>query len=184
MKYEVTRACGHVETIQIYGSAKEREAKLKWYESTDCKDCYNSIGCEEIKMTYRQYKNEYADCKTKTDSYDAENKTIIVYVPVTEEQETKKPETVFDAFMNECEVDREKAPARLDDVIQELINKGVDLESAKVMLLDFILQVGYIPKNLTLSDVDEIVNTIKTGCKTKELDSVITYRYTDLYLNI
>jgi hypothetical protein len=42
-------------------------------------------------MTYAEYKRNYADCKTKSGSYDAKSKTIIVYVPKTPPEE--KPET-------------------------------------------------------------------------------------------
>lgn len=37
--------------------------------------------CIETEMKYSEYKANYSGCKTKKDSYDKENKTIIVYVP-------------------------------------------------------------------------------------------------------
>lgn len=39
MKYEVKRACGHVEEVQIYGSAGERERKLRSLACEVCTDC-------------------------------------------------------------------------------------------------------------------------------------------------
>lgn len=83
-QYTVTRACGHEEVVNLYGPNAQREAKIKWLESTVCANCYNAEGCDEVEMLYREYKENYADCKTKQGSYDRENKTIIVYVPTAE----------------------------------------------------------------------------------------------------
>jgi len=40
--YDIERACGHTETIQIYGtnSHGERERRAKWEENKLCADCY------------------------------------------------------------------------------------------------------------------------------------------------
>ena len=88
-KYTVKFSCGHEGTVRLFGENAERERKIKYYEAYGiCPECWaekqneeNSEGCEEVKMTYRQYKTEYADCKTKKGSYNSEDKTIIVYVP-------------------------------------------------------------------------------------------------------
>lgn len=37
--------------------------------------------CIEMEMKYSEYKNSYAGCQTKKDSYNKETKTIVVYVP-------------------------------------------------------------------------------------------------------
>ena len=93
MKYDVKFSCGHEETVQIYGSASERERKINYFEMKGiCSCCYReqkeiekSIGTKEVEMSYREYKTNYADCKTKSGSYNGETKTIIVYVPEEEE---------------------------------------------------------------------------------------------------
>ena len=62
-----------------------------WYDAShDCvctKDGYGStiyhysydVACE-VKMSYREYKQNYSDCATKKGSYDSFNKTVVVYV--------------------------------------------------------------------------------------------------------
>jgi hypothetical protein len=83
MKLTVVRACGHEEQVEVFGSAAEREKKIKWYETTDCKQCYakeQNSGSEEITMKYSEYKNNFSSCKTKPDSYNREDKTIVVYI--------------------------------------------------------------------------------------------------------
>jgi len=83
MKTLVTRACGHTETVEVFGSTAERESKINWYKNTVCSECHakeQNSDCEEITMSYSQYKNEYSDCKTKPNSYNKSAKTIIVYV--------------------------------------------------------------------------------------------------------
>ena len=89
MKYDVRFSCGHTETVVLYGKTSEREKKIEWYESKAvCSDCYRemknieaSIGCQEITMMYREYKEKYARCKTKAGSWNPVEKTIVVYVP-------------------------------------------------------------------------------------------------------
>lgn len=95
MKYDITFSCGHTHTVDIYGSAAEREHKVKRYETQAvCPDCYKAQldaeaaeGCDEVEMSYKEYKTDYADCKTKRDSYNKETKTIVVYVPRTETED-------------------------------------------------------------------------------------------------
>ena len=112
MKYDITYACGHTGAVNICGTAAERQKKLEWYQtSAVCPDCYRaekeaeaSAECEEVEMKYSEYKNGYADCKTKSGSYDPETKTIVVYVPRTEIIED--------------------APAALEDVV-EIVSDAV-----------------------------------------------------------
>lgn len=88
MKYDVTFSCGHQERIELFGKNSERDRKIDYYKNYGvCRECYraqkeieNAIGCDEIEMTYRQYKQEYANCKTKNGSWNPETKTIVVYV--------------------------------------------------------------------------------------------------------
>jgi adenylosuccinate synthase len=94
MKYWIKKACGHEERVDLFGSSGERERKIAYLESQVCKECYEKekyTDCDEVKMTYTEYKRNYANCKTKADSYDNKNKTIVVYVPKTPPEE--KPET-------------------------------------------------------------------------------------------
>lgn len=40
MKYDITYACGHTGTVNLYGPNKERERKISWLESRClCKEC-------------------------------------------------------------------------------------------------------------------------------------------------
>lgn len=90
MKYGVTFSCGHTETVVLFGPTKDRESKIAWYEKSGvCTNCYRaklnekkSAGCTEIEMPYRDYKNKFPECATKTGSYNADKKSIIVYVPI------------------------------------------------------------------------------------------------------
>ena len=92
MKYQITAACGHTVTVDIYGSASERERKVAWYENNyicdECRDTENAKDCEEVEMSYAEYKTSYSECKTKKDSYDKKTKTIVVYVPAPEEPDS------------------------------------------------------------------------------------------------
>lgn len=89
MKYDVKFSCGHTHTVQLFGKYADRERKIEYFERCGvCPDCYremkemeNAIGCKEVKMHYAEYKKNYPDCKTKSGSYNREEKTIIVYVP-------------------------------------------------------------------------------------------------------
>lgn len=93
MKYNVKFSCGHTETIQLYGKTSAREAEIARCEKYRvCYECYRemknieaSIGCEERTMLYREYKQNFADCKTKAGTWDPVKKTITVYVPTNRE---------------------------------------------------------------------------------------------------
>ncbi len=83
-EYLVAYKCGHTEKCVLYGDAKYRENRIKWLKSQLCPRCQNKKserqGCTLVKMNYKDYKEKYAHCDTKVDSYDAENKTILVYL--------------------------------------------------------------------------------------------------------
>lgn len=85
-KYEVKMACGHTHTVELFGKTSDRERKIKYLEENgicpECKAKEAAQGCEEIEMNYGEYKKNYSECKTKPNSYNAKNKTIVVYVPV------------------------------------------------------------------------------------------------------
>lgn len=134
--------------MQIYGSSKERERKIKYYEQYGtCSDCYkaeknkkNAEGCEEVRMSYREYKTSYADCNTKADSYDKDEKTIIVYVrversveentPMTEE-ETKEAcqKEAYDAIKKTGKKPEEINPTDLNEAFEKL---GINVERLRI----------------------------------------------------
>jgi hypothetical protein len=89
MKYTVTYSCGHTADVQVFGSHTEREKKAAYLQKSLCPDCYRksqdqareSSGFYEIvTMAYREYKDQYADCKTVSESYNSDTKTIDVSV--------------------------------------------------------------------------------------------------------
>lgn len=42
-KYDVTYACGHVKTVDLYGKTSERERKIEWMEGNClCPACYKA----------------------------------------------------------------------------------------------------------------------------------------------
>lgn len=57
MKYDVTFSCGHTGTVQIFGTAAEREKKIAWYENyAFCPDCYEKARQEEVATAAKQAK--------------------------------------------------------------------------------------------------------------------------------
>lgn len=88
-KYDVHFSCGHTERKELFGPTEGRRQKIAyWEERGICTQCWReqqdieaSIDCDEITMSYREYKTSYAECKTKSGSYDGKAKTIVVYVP-------------------------------------------------------------------------------------------------------
>ena len=89
MKYNITMCCGHDQIVELFGKTSERERRIKYLrECVMCDDCYgkikdseNGCGCNEQKMLYSEYKNLYPECKTKYNSYNPQDKTIIVFIP-------------------------------------------------------------------------------------------------------
>lgn len=48
-KYTVNHSCGHTQTHDLFGPGKERERKIAWLETTDCKECWTAKQREERK---------------------------------------------------------------------------------------------------------------------------------------
>lgn len=97
MKVWVKRSCGHEEQIEVFGKVSDREYKIKCEEKKTCRECYQAEqykDCDEVEMTYSEYKRNYADCKTKSGSYDKKNKTIIVYIPRIAKEDKAETDTV------------------------------------------------------------------------------------------
>ncbi len=109
-KYNVKFACGHEEMKELFGPMKDRESKIAyWGKVGICSKCYQekiqnemTKEFEEVVVKYYDYKNnpEYANCKTKANSYNAADKTIVVYVKKEEivKEEKAKEEELFTKF--------------------------------------------------------------------------------------
>lgn len=107
-KYTVKFSCGHEATIELFGKDVDRKRKIAYFEENGlCPECYaaareveKAVDCKEVEMKYSEYKNNYAECDTKKDSYDKKTKTIIVYVPIepTEEEINAKAEELVDKY--------------------------------------------------------------------------------------
>jgi hypothetical protein len=93
MKYNVKFSCGHKETVQLFGKTSDRERRIKYFEEQGlCSECYKEqkkidaeieaekAGLVVKDMSYREYKQNYADCKTVPGSYNGETKSIKVYI--------------------------------------------------------------------------------------------------------
>lgn len=48
-KYQVTYACGHTDTIQLYGKVSDREKRLAYLATIDCPDCYRNKQLQAAK---------------------------------------------------------------------------------------------------------------------------------------
>lgn len=152
MKYDVTFSCGHTEEVQIYGKSEERENKIRYYKKSGlCSECYkkqmdkeNAENCKAVKMSYREYKENYADCKTKAGSYDKETKTIVVYIPKKEKKEDARE--VFRKALNAAleELKKENENVRPEDVMPVMIARELD-------------KMGYTEENLKKMEVPETI---------------------------
>ena len=105
-----------------------------------------SENCEEVRMSYREYKENYADCKTKSGSYDKEEKTIVVYIPKQEEKKEDSRE-VFGKALNAAleELKGENENAKPEEVTPVMIARELD-------------KMGYTEEELKkMKDVPETV---------------------------
>ena len=110
-KYTVKFSCGHEAMIELFGKDADRRRKIAYFEEDGlCPECYAAAkeaekaeGCKEVEMSYRDYKDNYADYDTKKDSYNKETKTIVVYVPIepTEEEINAKAEELVDKYQSD-----------------------------------------------------------------------------------
>ena len=82
---------------------------------------------EEVEMKYSEYKENYADCKTKSGSYDKEEKTIVVYIPKQDEKEEDSRE-VFGKALNAAleELKEENENAKPEEVTPVMIARELD----------------------------------------------------------
>mgnify|MGYP001771141093 CR=1 FL=1 len=88
-KYTVKfEQCGHEGVVELFGKNEQRARKIEYISKYHlCPECYKEMkeaekaeNCEEVEMKYYEYKKNYAGCKTKADSYNRREKTIVVYV--------------------------------------------------------------------------------------------------------
>lgn len=47
-KYTVTHACGHTAEHQLFGKESDRQSRLAWLRTTDCRDCYKAGQAAEL----------------------------------------------------------------------------------------------------------------------------------------
>lgn len=56
MKYEIKMSCGHVETVELYGSNKDREYRIRDMEKYGlCKACYEAALLKEASEMESKY---------------------------------------------------------------------------------------------------------------------------------
>lgn len=155
MKYTVKFSCGHTATVELLGAYKDRERKIAWYaESGLCPCCFeakkeaeNAEGCREVEMHYGEYKEKFADCKTKAGSYNKATKTIIVYVPVEEEPEQdEEPETEPDVEMELAEIESESGETMF------VSPDAKPLDGKRVRAFVTVKIPGYYAKRVTWED--------------------------------
>lgn len=162
MKITVKRACGHEEIVEVFGTAKERESKIKWYESTDCTECYSkekNSGCEEVEMKYSEYKNDYSECSTKANSYNKFSKTIIVYVPKTVEEikEEVKEEPREEITLEQIA----KTAGSTVEVVKVMIAKTNDeLESQYIALKNKLISINHPQKDALIDRTRKSIDMI------------------------
>lgn len=48
-KYPITHQCGHTETHELFGPGRERDKKISWLKTTDCKACWSAAQREARK---------------------------------------------------------------------------------------------------------------------------------------
>lgn len=166
MKVEVTRKCGHVQTVEVFGKNCERERKIAWLESTECEDCYNGKDCEEKEMLYKEYKENYADCKTKKDSYDKSTKTIIVFVPAQEVVDTTD-EIVNEEHIVTVEAGETEYSAKLNlngskSQIDQAVNLIRNQLTTKIHLAYKYIDSGKMDKNLVEKGIAELIKSFES----------------------
>lgn len=90
MKYYLKMSCGHTQMMSIHGCAEHIEKKLKFFRTQAvCTYCYMQQQLEknlatdhvEITVPYHEYKIRYRNLPFVPNSYNAEEKTIIVCMP-------------------------------------------------------------------------------------------------------
>lgn len=81
MRCRVKYACGHHGIVYLDGTMQHVYHRMDLLEHMRCRDCVDAEGTKLVTMQYGEYRNHFAACRTKPDSYDPDFKTIAVYVP-------------------------------------------------------------------------------------------------------
>lgn len=90
MKLRVKMSCGHEQMMTIHGCPEHIEKKLKFFKTQAvCTYCYmqqqleKNLGTDHVEITvpYHEYKIRYRNLPFVPNSYNAEDKTIIVCMP-------------------------------------------------------------------------------------------------------
>lgn len=161
MKYEVEFSCGHTETVDLVGKHDDRRCKIAWFEeSWLCSKCYAESKAAEmaethdlVEMHYSEYKNKYADCKTKSGSYNKQTKTIMVYVP--------KAEDPIDREAKEIEIKALETAAlivsRAGKEIPEVSREGAEMMRNRVLALLAKTKAKTLVKNKAVFDYDNLL---------------------------
>ena len=89
MKDYVTLSCGHTGEVQLFGTNKDRERKIKWYEeSALCPDCYKKQQEERGKELAAEY--NLPEITGVSDKQIAFAETLRTRYLINSEQELKK----------------------------------------------------------------------------------------------
>lgn len=146
MKYDVHFACGHTARIDLFGPTKDREGKIAWYEKNgECPDCYSkrvdarkASGCTPRTMHYSEYKYSWFWCATKQNSYDAEEKTLTVYIP---DSYDGLEDLIRAMAKNSHEKSRQEAYEANAGIIKNALNEGRITNDQGKVLVDVVRKI-------------------------------------------
>lgn len=87
-KREITHACGHKQTVELYGKYDDRDRREEYLQSQPCPACKAKQWLVDnnmkiINVHYGTYKE--SGYKQVYDTYDKKSKTIDMYVPMEAE---------------------------------------------------------------------------------------------------
>ena len=110
MKYEVRYSCGHIGTVELFGTASERENKIRWYsEHAVCPACYKAQKEAECAQTAKDYslpaqegsekQIAWAE-KIRAEFIRQERKNIDTYAGATDEQREQTKQALTAAPQN------------------------------------------------------------------------------------
>jgi hypothetical protein len=57
-RYDIVRACGHEETVHLFGRVKDRESRAEWEATRLCEDCYRAHREKELERARREAQAE------------------------------------------------------------------------------------------------------------------------------
>lgn len=118
---------------------------------------------KEVKMSYKDYKNEYSYCKTVKGSYDADTKSIIVLIPDSQNKElfNELNKVIYiynDSFSNpESYKDLDHPKRKLSEKIKELRN---EIEANGLLEEYEEYSDATSLKEPTQYEIDEVINKI------------------------